>query len=412
MKFAAAGERARLAARPAEAALSESAGNAAEMHVVCANYSFDDELTDPDALLERYETLAGWADAVKTAGARVSVIQRFGSDAEVMRRGISYRFVRDPTWRRGSLLDRARRVNEAVVAAEPDIIHVNGLQFARQAWLLKRMLRRRGAVHAPLLLQDHADSLPRRWMNRRTIAPALRRMDAVSFAAQDMSEPWIVGGFLRRTQPIIELMEGSSCFSLESRAAARARTGLSGDPLCICIGRLETFKDPLTVLRGFAKALPSMPDARLAMLYGTTSLLPAVQKWLAENPAASNRVTLLGQRPRAEIGAVLNSADFFLAGSHRESTGFAAMEALSCGVVPVVTDIPSFRVLTGEGTIGGLWPVGDAEALAGVLCERYSTLHPGTREEVRAFFEKNFQWSALGRAALAAYRSLLARPNR
>lgn len=51
------------------------------MHVVCANYGFDSGLTKPHALLDRYETLVNWSNAIASAGACVSVVQRFGSDA-------------------------------------------------------------------------------------------------------------------------------------------------------------------------------------------------------------------------------------------------------------------------------------------------------------------------------------------
>ena len=53
------------------------------MHVVCVNYFYDETLTTPDDLLDRYETLTGWADALASAGARVSVVQRYAEDAEV-----------------------------------------------------------------------------------------------------------------------------------------------------------------------------------------------------------------------------------------------------------------------------------------------------------------------------------------
>lgn len=233
-------------------------------------------------------------------------------------------------------------------------------------------------------------------------------MDALSFATLDLAAPWRERGFLSPEQAILEIMEGSCRFSLKARAAARERTGVSGDPLCVCIGRLEPNKDPLSVLRGFSKALPAMPNARLAMVYGTTTLLPEVHKWLGENRTAADHVILLGQRPHEDMEDILNSADFFVSGSHSEGSGYALIEALACGAVPVVTNIPSFRVLTGEGTIGALWPAGDPEAMAGALRGRYAGISPGSREEVRAFFEKHFHWQAIGKATVAAYGNLIA----
>jgi glycosyltransferase involved in cell wall biosynthesis len=150
-----------------------------------------------------------------------------------------------------------------------------------------------------------------------------------------------------------------------------------------------------------------MPRARLAMIYGSEDLLPGLDRWLAENPSTQARVRLLGLQPHRALEAFYNSSEFFLLGSHHEGSGFAVLEALACGVVPVLSDIPSFRVLTGRGGIGGLWPVGDAEALATVLTARYSRLHGRTPDEVRAFFDEHFSWEAIGRRGMAVYREII-----
>src|SRR5437879_2116963 len=58
----------------------------AGVSVVQVNYGFDKDLADPDALLDRYTTLTSWSDALADAGAaRVSVVQRFHRQAQVIR---------------------------------------------------------------------------------------------------------------------------------------------------------------------------------------------------------------------------------------------------------------------------------------------------------------------------------------
>ncbi|MCC7352688.1 MAG: glycosyltransferase [Anaerolineae bacterium] len=377
------------------------------MRVVFVSYFYDRDLTTPAALLERYFTLTGWADALVEVGAQVAVVQRFGHDAEVVRNGVVYTLARDPARRFGGLLDWPHRINQAVVAQRPDVVHVNGLAFARQARLLKRALR-----YVPLFLQDHADAPPKRWLHKVSLRLALRQMDGFGFAARDLARPWLDSGLLPANAPLFELMEGSSLFGLDTRSAARARTGLAGDPLCLWVGRLNSNKDPLTVLKGFARALPHLPRARLVMVYGEAELLHDVQEWLKGDADTAGHVTLLGSLPHRDLEAIYNSADFFLLGSHHEGSGYAVLEALSCGVVPIVTNIPSFRTLTGDGTMGGLWPVGDADALARTLVDWHERLQPDAPEKMRAFFDQNFSFSAIGRKALAAYAALIegARP--
>jgi glycosyltransferase involved in cell wall biosynthesis len=233
----------------------------------------------------------------------------------------------------------------------------------------------------------------------------MRRVDAVVFTVPEQTQPWIEAGILPVETPLVELPEGSSPFRLQSREPSRAATGLAGDPLCLWVGRLNANKDPLTILRGFRRALSRLPAARLAMVYSAEDLLPDVLAWLRDNPETASRVTLLGRKPHAELEAIYNSADLFLLGSDYDGgSGYSVLEALSCGVVPVITDIPSFRATLAGGEYGGLWPVRDAEALAETLVAWYARLGPETRQRQRAYFDAHLSFAAIGRQAVAAYR--------
>ncbi len=373
------------------------------MHVVCISYFYDRFLTSPEELLDRYRTLTDWAESLVVAGARVSVVQRFGSDTQVVGNGVVYYFVHDPAWRFGHPSDPARKVNETAAALRPDIVHVNGMHFVRQAARLKRLL-----PNVPLLVQDHAGAAPANRLVRWTYRRAMRHIDAVSFTVPEQTTPWREASILRATTPLAELPESSSRFQLLSQPEARQHTGLCGDPLCLFVGRLNANKDPLTILNGFGRALNRLPDARLAMVYDEYDLLPAVRDWLERHPEAAARVKLLGKLPHAQLEAIYNSANFFLLGSDYDGgSGYSVLEALSCGVVPLITDIPSFRAVTTNGEFGGLWPVGDAEALAETLAAWYALLSPQTRRQVRAYFDAQLSFVALGRQALAAYTRLV-----
>jgi glycosyltransferase involved in cell wall biosynthesis len=126
----------------------------------------------------------------------------------------------------------------------------------------------------------------------------------------------------------------------------------------------------------------------------------------------ASRVALLGRKPHDELEVLYNSSDFFLLGSHHEGSGFAVLEALACGVTPVLTDIPSFRVLTGEGVAGGLWQVGNEDSLAQVLTTRYSVQCSETPNRVRAFFDANFSWPAIASRAIDVYCDLIDKASR
>ena len=79
---------------------------------------------------------------------------------------------------------------------------------------------------------------------------------------------------------------------------------------------------------------------------------------------------------------------------------------MACGLPPVVTDIPSFRELTGGGSVGALWPVGDAQALAQRLMAMTARQPAALRPAVRKHFEAELSFEAVGRKLLAAYQAL------
>src|SRR5689334_7134964 len=137
--------------------------------VVQVNYAFDNTLRDPEALLERYATLTGWAEAVRDAGAeRSTVVQQFSRAARVVRNGIEYRFV-------------TGGIGRAAAALSPDVAHVNGLEFAARTWRLRRAL----PASAAIVVQNHSDTGPlgRAPLLRLAGAAARGAVDAFLFAA-------------------------------------------------------------------------------------------------------------------------------------------------------------------------------------------------------------------------------------
>ena len=105
----------------------------------------------------------------------------------------------------------------------------------------------------------------------------------------------------------------------------------------------------------------------------------------------------------------MQAADVFVLGSHREGSGYSLLEALACGVTPVITDIPSFRTLTAGGTVGSLWNVGDAEGLCRALLSVVPGLQSDARMKVRAHFERELSFDAVGAKWAHMYKDALER---
>lgn len=389
------------------------------MHILLLNYAYDDDCCDVDQALDRYAGLGDWAGSLLAAGAgRVTVVQRFHLKARLRRDGVEYLFWPDPgcPWPRPwTFLGDLHR---AIAALNPDLVHVNGLIFSTQTRLLRKTLPRPVAI----ALQDHANLPPQwsspgdfppgsfatlaGWLWRILHRPGLRAADGFLFAAAAQAQPLRRLALIRPHQPVYEVMEGSSHFRPQPKAASLAATGLPGNPALLWVGNLNRRKDPLTVLAGFQEALSALPEAHLTMIYASEDVLSEVRARLAASPALAARVHLEGRKPHHELATWYSAADLFVLGSHWESSGYALIEALACGLAAVVTDIPSFRVLTANGKLGGLFSPGDAAGLTKALVDwgrrDLETLRPAILDH----FERHFSWPSLGRKALAAYQNL------
>lgn len=375
-----------------------------EMRVVLVNYGGDFSLLrTPEAVLGAFRTLTGWAEGLRDAGAEIIVVQGFLRDASIARHGVRYELVGGPFSPRLPRWRLPRRLHQMVSAAKPDVVHINSLLYGLQTRALRRLLPRRTV----LVMQHHAERPGRGW-TRPLDRLTLRSCDGFLFTGREVARPWLDAGLIHQRQPIFELAEGSSTFAIGERAGARQRTGMDGDPVFLWVAHLDSNKDPLTVLGGLEPIFAERQAARLFMIFRGDELLGDVERRIAGSPALRGKVDLRGAIPYDELEPYFNSADFFVQGSHHEGSGYALLDALACGVVPVVTDIPSFRFLTAQGTVGALWRCGDVGELSAQLRQVLARPLEQQRVTARRWFEERLSFSALGRQVKAAYASLLA----
>jgi glycosyltransferase involved in cell wall biosynthesis len=386
------------------------------LHVMPLSYFFEADLRTPEALLDRYATIRPFARALHDEGVNVSVLQRFHSDLDFWEDGVRYRFCADacrPSLRKWqiprSFHSSVRTACQTAHNSEtvPTAIHANGLIYPLQL----RALRTSLPSDCSIVVQDHANQ-PRRAFPRPLQRWGLRAADGFFFAARDLANPWIDQGLISKRQPIYQIMEGSTNFRAQDRESTRARTGMTGNPVVLWVGRLIPLKDPLTVLEGFERILQHAPKARLYMAYGTADMLPAIQDRLANSKTLAEAVTLLGRVDHSQLEDIYNSSDYFVLGSHHEGSGFSLAEAMACGVVPVVTDIPSFRAMTDNGRIGACWRPGIAQDFSETFLHVMHQPLPQLSRNTSAFFQAHLSYQAIARDSIRAYHEVIrARQN-
>jgi glycosyltransferase involved in cell wall biosynthesis len=134
-------------------------------------------------------------------------------------------------------------------------------------------------------------------------------------------------------------------------------------PVILGVGRLSAQKDFGTLLRAFALVRASRP-VRLVIL-GEGACRKELED-LADELGVAADVQMPGfvDNPLAFMG----KASLFALSSRFEGLPTVLIEAMACGTPVVATDCPSGpREILEGGALGGLAPIGDAEALASVI---------------------------------------------
>jgi len=354
------------------------------MKFVLASYVYTKEFNSPEAWIDRIKAYTGILEALAVNHEVVS-IEQIDYEGEYVKDGVQYYFKRFA--KPGSLFPR--ELHHFIKSQEPDVVVIQSLHFPLQVIQLRLKLGRKTKI----IIQNHAEK-PFKGIKKYLQKLADRYTDAYLFASYELGAEWIKEGNLASTQKIHEVMEVSSVFSPMDKLAAKAKTRISGDHVFLWVGRLNDNKDPLTVIRAFLKFADANPSAGLYMIYHTNELLAQIQQVLEES-IHKKAIVLVGKVPHADLQYWFNSADIIISGSHYEGSGTAVCEAMSCGCMPLVTDIFSFRMITDDGRCGLLYEPGNETELFAALMQT-TQMNIREKQEISLdYFRKNLSFEAI-----------------
>lgn len=326
------------------------------MIYVSVTYHSSMNFDSPDDWFQRTAAYAGILECLSRDNTVIN-IKRINFKGNVIHKGIDYRFLN--IGKRDTYFPF--RLNKYIKNLKPDLVLVQGLHVPLQVILLRMALGKK----VKIIAQNHAEK-PLTGIKKYLQRWADRCIDAYLFASHELGADWVKNGNITSTRKIHEVMEVSSIFSPMDKAVARSKTCVKGEPVFLWVGRLDENKDPLNVVRAFLRFAELKPSARLYMIYHTSELLEPIQTIISLFPQ-HDVVKLIGKVPHGELQYWFNSADIILSGSHYEGSGTAICEAMSCGCIPIVTDIPSFRMITDNGRCGLLYEPGNEQALLDAL---------------------------------------------
>ena len=283
------------------------------------------------------------------------------------------------------------KINLFTKRLNPDVVIIQGMHHPLQMIQLRLLLKKR----VKILAQHHAEQ-PFKGIRKQLQKTAGHFADGFLFASMGIGMDWVKKGNISSPKKIFEVMEVSSLFYPGDKAEAKLITKVSGKLAFLWVGRLNENKDPLNVVQAFLEFAKIKPGVRLYMIYHTHELLSQLMQIL-DDDANKAAVTLVGQVAHADLFFWYNSCDFILSGSHYEGSGTAVCEAMSCGCIPVVTDISSFRMITDHGNYGLLYPAGNREDLLSALLKTDELDRVAMREKVLSQFRAKLSFDAIAK---------------
>jgi glycosyltransferase involved in cell wall biosynthesis len=354
---------------------------------------FHNPTTDPGSLLAAHAANVGYLEHLP-ADWEVWLIKFLNAEGRIQHGRTQFQYFQ------GSASGRwvPKAANRFIAQLAPGVVLFHSMIFPLKLLSLRRQLPQ----HTKLIVQHHAE-LPSRGIKSFFQRLAGQAIDAYIFSAKELADPWVNRGIVHPSK-IFEVMEGSTGLQKIEKQRARQHLQLGADKVFLWVGRLNANKDPLTVLKGFEKYLSHTADAKLYMVFQHDELLPLVQQTINNSGLLCNAVSLVGKVDKSQMAYWYSAADVYLSGSHSEGSGYALIEAMSCGCIPVVTNIPSFCKITARGKAGLLFERGNADSLHEALLQLENR---DLSTAAITQFEQELSFSAIARQMEAVCNALI-----
>ena len=329
-----------------------------ELKVIDLVYFCNRDCNTPQQVIYRHQPSLGFVKYIRNL-VNICMVKHCNYEGVNTIDNVTYAFFKRPN----NFFQIPFKTHRYIKSLHPDIVIVNGLIFPLQVIALRLYLRKKCKIIA-----QHHGELPYEGIKKLFQKLADKCLTAYFFTAKENAKEWVAKGVVRDINKCHEVLEASTFIEKTDKILARKVLNFKGNHNFLWVGRLITIKEPFTVLKAFQKYTIINPSARLFMIYQADTLLQEVTSFIVINEL-QHFITLVGFVPHRDLPSWYTAADYFISGSVKEGSGYALLEAMACGCIPVVTNIPTFRKLTDNGKFGFLFQLGDPEDLNRVLCE-------------------------------------------
>lgn len=275
---------------------------------------------------------------------------------------------------------------------QPDYVLIHGLRYGFFSFFLRKRLPK-----CIILVQVHGYAKSPTGIKKMIYTWVGKYIDGFLFTGKKNAQDWIDTKVLP-AHKVFEIMEGS--VKKPEKKSPKITDSF------LWVGRLIPSKDPFTVLNAFEKYLVIHPRATLEMAFQDNTLLEAIQHKIATSTNLQKSTTLLGKLDKEELKKHYRKNQFFITGSHFEGSGYALLESMSFGCIPIITKIPSHEFMTGYGKCGCLFEVANEKSLLSTLLSLQQINLQKAENKTHRQFQEKLSFSSIAKDLMEIFETL------
>jgi N-acetyl-alpha-D-glucosaminyl L-malate synthase BshA len=266
----------------------------------------------------------------------------------------------------------ASRMAEVAEIYELDLLHVHyAIPHSVSAMLARQMLacdQARKRRHLPYVTTLHGTDITLVGLDPSYLPItrySIEQSDGVTSISDYLKQKTIDEFAIRRPIEVIHNFVNCDIYRRDVQYSGLRREYAKDDErILVHLSNFRPVKRVTDVIEIFDRVQKKIP-AKLLMIGDGPDRSRA--EWLAVSKGIHERVLFLGKQDR--IHEKLAFADVMLMPSELESFGLAALEAMACEVVPVVTGVGGVPEVIEHGVTGYMSKVGALDEMAGYAIE-------------------------------------------
>ncbi|MDY7576652.1 glycosyltransferase family 4 protein [Actimicrobium sp. CCI2.3] len=286
--------------------------------------------------------------------------------------------------------------------AGADVVHVHGVDFFYDYLALTKYIHRRPLVastHGGFFHTEFASTLKKVYFNTMTRASSLAYDRVIGTSNNDAD---LFKSVVAKSKLCV-IENGVNVEKYSGKASAQL------SPVAIYFGRWSSNKGLIETIELFSQLVTADPTWQLIIAgreydFSHEDLLALVNKYqLAAN------IQIVPNPSEQDLAALIGKASYYICLSRHEGFGIAPIEAMSAGLIPILSDIPPFRKLVTQSGLGILLTVTNLPLCVKQVAELHQQVMASFAEKRSAVqrFVKRYSWNDIAERYVDIYKDIV-----